>query len=161
MISCPTCQASVRLLVGGRVATHGSPTCPFRRTAGVGALKAKPAWTVDQQANADARGARRRAPGATEKSLKVEAKLARQAEAKLNPAEAKLPKPPAPRVVCPVCKESLKSGAKTLTGIPAHHKASTSRWCSGGREPNAKQRGKIHRSVWSVSGGLPTLGRRR
>ena len=50
----------------------------------------------------------------------------------------------------------------------AAHKQPRGRWCEAGAAPTASdrtsrpsKRGKVKRSVWAASGGLPTLGKSR
>ncbi len=63
---------------------------------------------------------------------------------------------------CSVCGLHMKFEGPKLR---AHRHATTGRWCSGGHAPTAAQKatakGKKKGSVWTVSGGLPTHGRRR
>jgi len=63
---------------------------------------------------------------------------------------------------CPVCGEKVK-WVRNRGELSAHQKPDSRRWCKGGVEPTERQRAQSrkHRSVWTISGGLPTLGKRR
>jgi len=64
-------------------------------------------------------------------------------------------------VECPVCGRTVPLSGRI--DLQAHKKATTGRWCKGGKTPTDAEKRKAagKRSVWTVSGGLPGLGRRR
>lgn len=45
--------------------------------------------------------------------------------------------------------------------MKAHRNYDTGKWCTGGEKPIARNREPERRSVRTVSGGLPGLGKRR
>lgn len=149
IIVCPTCHADVRLLVGGTVAAHGDPRCPFTRTPSSktkirSPKEVKAATTAAQLAEA-----------VRQRDLRVAARVKEAAELAAVEAKKRL------KAVCPVCGRQVRVNRGTATGLSAHLNPN-SRWCAGGAEPTEAQRNKARakRSVWAVSGGLPGLGRR-
>ncbi len=146
MITCPTCKGTVRLLRGGAVAMHfdnEGDLCPFTQTARSAERKAPKRYTPEQRAEILGRE-KKRVPG--EKPSK-----ARQ------PADEGRPK-----VECSKCQQVVRL-AKKADGTLEAHRRQSGRWCTGGAAPSEKQMKAVGRgrSVWTVSGGLPTLGKRR
>ena len=146
IIVCPTCRADVRLLVGGAVASHGDPRCPFTRT---------PSSQTKSRSPKAAKAAQT-AKAVRQKELRVITRAKKAAELAAAEAKKRL------KAVCPVCGRLVRVNRGTATGLSAHLKPS-GRWCAGGAQPTEAQRNKARakRSVWAVSGGLPGLGRRR
>lgn len=117
---------------------------------------------------AHSEGAPSRAPGEREalnlarRAARVEADVSAEiaGEKKTLRAQAAAKKV---KVPCEVCGLKMSSTIVTGTRIGAHQNPQTNRWCRGGVQPTDAQRtkAKTRRSVWAVSGGLPTLGRGR
>lgn len=65
------------------------------------------------------------------------------------------------RAECPRCGGAVRLGSD---GRISAHQLPSKRWCSAGIDPTpaerAKTQGKRKRSIWTVSGGLPTHGKR-
>jgi len=148
IIKCPTCGASVRILPQGFVQEHGpvGHRCSFVRTAHSSG--------ADTSLTPTAKHAKRMAVKARE-AAEQKAKRERRAVQSMR-----VPKPKKPSVECSVCGRKVQ-----LSGVDlqAHQKLTTGRWCKGGKTPTEAQKNKARgkRSVWTVSGGLPGLGRRR
>lgn len=151
-ITCPTCKAQVTLVTNGVVRAHGDPRCSFTKTPG----------------NKASGGVKKVLTGAElelSQQQKAESRARRTAAAAANPKLAKKPKAqkngPA-KVICTHCggRTALVSMKRDL-GLKAHLRPS-GRWCSAGVPPTDGQRAKARRkrSVWTTSGGLPTLGGR-
>jgi hypothetical protein len=153
LITCPTCGTEVQLLAHGFVQMHGgSSPCSFVRTPFTNARGGKTSRaTVEKRAAAKAE----KAAAAAELQANLVAAKAAKAKQQLEN----------PRVLCAKCesKVHLVDGS---TMLYAHLRSDSNRWCSGGVAPTDAERkkelkGKRKKSVWAVSGGLPTLGRRR
>ncbi|MCT1476508.1 hypothetical protein [Microbacterium sp. p3-SID336] len=156
--ACPRCGQSARIVSGGHVEAHeatpGEP-CTYTKTPSSGGVRDKESAEV--RAN---RAAQRRAEDA-EKAAARAAQKARAAESREKAEAARLEqkrRTAASRVECPRCHALVLPSKMSPTGLVAHTRPS-GRWCKGGAEPSGKQ-GKVKRSVWPVSGGLPGLGRR-
>jgi len=151
IIECPTCGANVRLRAEGFVDPHPGnrgQVCTFTRTAF--------------------------SRGGSTKTAEERAEIARRAKEAINKRPAKTPaqptektaaakpKPKPARRECPRCGRRVGASAKT-GDLAAHTRPDSARWCKGGAEPSDAQRHRAapKRSVWTISGGLPTLGRRR
>lgn len=132
-IICPTCGSLVRLLRDGFVHVHPGVAgipCSFVRTA--------------------------HSDGAAPKGTPA-TKVAKPT--KRNPAAAvKVAKI---RVTCAKCGIGYARNVNVTGPLMAHMTPETKRWCPGGLEPTAKQIKAFRKPRgWTVSGGLPTLGRR-
>ena len=132
-ISCPTCGSPVRLLRDGFVQIHpgvAGRACTFVRTAHSAGVAPKVT------------------PAAT---------IAKPPKMK----QAALVKVAKIRVTCAVCGTGSMRNADVTGPLMAHMTPETNRWCPGGIEPTAKQKKAFRKPRgWTVSGGLPTLGRR-
>lgn len=141
VIDCPTCRCKARVVTDGYVNMHfdsEGDLCPFRRTAhagGGGGIKRTPQPNTAAAVQAQETPQRR-----TKKS-----------------------QPPAtPNSRCLRCGNLAPTGPAYAGRLAAHTRPS-GHWCRGGVPPTEQQRKKNRpkRSVWTVSGGLPTLGRRK
>lgn len=158
IISCPVCEAQVRLLPDASVEAHqnaAGAACSFTRTAGSG-WAPKQVFTREELERAAERQAMLKAK---KDALRVMAEEGRQRK---REATAR-PKAPVPeKTACPKCGRSVRP---TRAGaLPAHTPSKRSRrWCPGGLEPTQKQKDSLYEggSIRTVSGGLPGLGRRR
>lgn len=170
IIRCPLCAADVQLLPGGFVKEHGGDTpCRFVRTANnVYGGSGRAARSLADIAVAEAKAAEKAVAWqiaqerAKEKRIRDEESREQREIRKLKQiAAARLRNP---LVQCPKCDSKVKQTAAPGKLNP-HLRSDSNRWCSGGIKPTAAERkaalkGKPKRSVWSASGGLPTLGRR-
>lgn len=162
--TCPTCGQLARIIPGGYVEAHEATpgvVCTFTKTASAG--KTPSSSRASRQELPEKREARRerrriakladaeRMLSQRERAVEQRAKI----EATLQEQKRKML---ASRVECPRCQALVIPSRKSPTGLVAHTRPS-GRWCKGGAEPSGKQ-GKVKRSVWPVSGGLPGLGRR-
>lgn len=144
-LHCPVCRTEVTLLRDGYVTAHrnadGEP-CPFKRTARSG-----PAY--------------RQKRSAPERESLVAAREEKAATKNAAQARATSKKTQSKKLACLACGALVKGSAASPTGIAAHTRAS-GRWCRGGGAPTQAQRNQAAKgtSVRTVSGGLPTLGRR-
>jgi hypothetical protein len=161
LIKCPTCGAQVTVIRDGYVIAHpaGTVPCTFVRTAnspGASTPKVQPREAADAAATRAARVAAKEA----ELSKKVSDRLERKEIAARRKAIT----------VAASIRHECRCGYRS-SEIPdekgrvrAHLRSDSNRWCSGGRTPTDAERKKAKKlqrgSVWTVSGGLPTLGRR-
>jgi hypothetical protein len=150
---CPECGRRARIVTGGYVEAHEASAgvvCSFTRTARSGERPTFVEPTPETVARIAALREQREA-----------AKLER-AERRRR-AQAKEPGSTSPRgkMVCPRCDALVARSQASSTRLVAHKRPS-GHWCKGGAEPTAKQRAKTQkrRSVRTVSGGLPSLGKR-
>lgn len=147
VITCPRCKRQARVIAGGRVAFHFDSEgnqCDFVRTA-----------------RSSGGGGRKPKSIAPERLPKVVAAVEQELARKKGRTGQRGGQGRG-RLSCPKCEQHVKRiGDSDRLG--AHRNPRSNRWCSAGEEPTDKQRrqGLKRRSVWTVSGGLPTLGRRR
>ena len=137
-IRCPERLAEVRVRRDGFVDSHsdGEGACPFVRTARSGT---KP---VPRRLSPNERAELNRKKSLFSKESRRRRKVIEQQTAVKK------------RERCKVCGRQVGSNAKD--GISGHTNRQTGDWCKGGSEAS-------HRSspnAWTVSGGLPGLGRR-
>jgi hypothetical protein len=143
LISCPTCRQHVTVIADGFVREHlvNGTLCSFTRTSRT-TTQPMPQLTADEKKAAEAAKRRKRVIRKEQKAM----------EAVRNP-------PPNKPVlyICGIC-------GRKVTGKPdqlaAHGNPETNRWCKGGATPKKPKGGKAKRSVWTVAGGLPGLGKR-
>lgn len=144
-ITCPKCQANVRLLAHGFVAPHDSTEdrqCNFKRTAHSGMRPVSARLTEAQRSELDRKKADYKAA--------ERAKRDRQSQ---QLAQNKR------REVCGKCNKQVQA---VSLGLAAHLSPSGKRWCQGGVPPTARQQQARYmgKSVRTVPGGLPGLGKR-
>ena len=153
LIDCPTCHQQVTVRSGGQVDRHmaGTRVCTFTKTA---SSDSRPKQVFS---DSDRRKAAARALMAEQEQERQVARAEARARKQARRAERE-PKPARVTVECPRCKQMVteKDG-----GVLAAHQRPSDRWCGGGVQPTPGQRKKAakRRSVWTTSGGLPTLGR--
>jgi hypothetical protein len=154
-IKCPTCLGPAVVITAGRVRMHfdaDGDLCTFTRTAS--SPGGKPISDEERRARKDAQALvkarvrlRNEAADAARKAEQQARRAAKEARARANAA------------VCPVCGSGVQWVGADLT---AHQKPTSGRWCKGGKDPTGAERARARksRSVWTVSGGLPSLGKR-
>ena len=164
-IKCPTCGGRVTIIRDGYVAAHksGLGPCTFTRTAHStprsGVRGARGASSVSRQHSAQSMA--KRVAAVAQEAAEVAQKAADRKERKRSALERKAAQTRI-RYVCPCGIASYQiPNEKGL--IRAHLRADSNRWCRGGEKPTEAERKKVKPkkkgSVWTVSGGLPTLGR--
>jgi len=164
MFKCPKCGQLARIVSGGYVEAHdATPGVPCTFTKTPSSAKSPSTGRPSRQELPEEREARlerrRAAKLASAERMQSQTERAAEKRAKAEAArQEQKRKTLASRVECPRCQALVMPSGKSPTGLVAHTRPS-GRWCAGGDEPTGKQ-GKIKRSVWPVSGGLPGLGRR-
>jgi hypothetical protein len=138
-IRCPECLAEVRVRRDGFVDSHpdGEGTCPFVRTARSGTKPVPRRLSPKEQAELN----RKKSVLAAEESRRARKVIEQQTAIKKSE-------------MCTVCGRNVGSNAKD--GISGHTNRQTGDWCKGGSEASRRS----SPNVWTVSGGLPGLGRR-
>lgn len=177
MINCPICGTQVRVLRDGHVRLHGTPNCPFRRTAHNHARPTLQPLSTNKHGGTLEQTLSQATAAQTKLRVAREAQRIRQASASRQSKDEKQRRRlvhVANTVRCPKCGHRA-SRLSAEPGVIGEHKSTERSWCSNGAKPTALQRAaereqraamlrnrkpsKSRRSVWAFSGGLPSLGR--
>jgi hypothetical protein len=166
--TCPECGNTARIVAGGFVEAHEATAgklCAFTRTARSGTRTPSAALTPAQEAKLERQRAeltRLTNRKAANETISSKTKSAALTTPPAPPKEPTKTQRPSFFIECAKCRVTVKVRSETHSGrLPAHQRSS-GRWCSAGAEPTEgqKKRSGARRSVHTVTGGLPGLGKR-